>query len=109
MNYNAEIQRIIDMAKADKSIAQPLRNYGVKHLEEAKADFYMGKHLTHLEAPQGVENSEMGHVSTLHQKAILDPSANSTRGINVHDPNAQCECPVGRRSSRCPVHGGNGV
>ena len=53
MNYDAAIQELIDVIKADKSILQPWRNKAVARLEEAQAFVMKGKMTTYRE-PEGL-------------------------------------------------------
>lgn len=100
MNYSVELNRILEAAKADKSITQPFRNYGMKKLQEAKADFSYGKSLTRLEAPQGLVNFESHDVPTLDEKRAVGTSKSLT------DPIAStCACPIGGKHINCPMHG----
>lgn len=46
MNYDQEIQKIVDAMKADKTILQPYKNYAAKAAEEVKAWIRMGKTTT---------------------------------------------------------------
>lgn len=80
MDVPTQIQSLIDEAKADKSIAQPWRNYGLKHLHEALADFEKGMRTSNQVPP---------------------PEA-----VNPPPQQAVCICPPGgKRNANCPVHG----
>lgn len=81
MNYDAAIQEIIDVIKADKSIVQPWRNKASSRLEEVQAFVRMGK------------------TTTNRQPDDLPP-------MEFARPDWKCICTELGKRKDCPVHGG---
>lgn len=81
----SNIQDLITVAKADKSLTQPWANYGIKKLQEAIAMFNMAKQTTNMKPPEGMPMRDDG---------VPPPRA------------AGCTCPgPGVIDKACPIHG----
>ncbi len=91
MNYDSEINRLVEAIKADKSIIQPWRNKAVARAEECQAFVRMG--LTTASAKVGT-NYPMS----------LDPQSPPWEA-NLKSAN-DCICPPGAVDDQCPIHGG---
>jgi len=52
MNFDYEINRIMEAVKTDKSIVQPWRNKAAARLEEAQAFVRMGMTTTNMKPPE---------------------------------------------------------
>lgn len=55
MNYEQQINRIIETLKADKSIVQPWRNKATARLEESMAFVRMGRTTTGIKPPADMQ------------------------------------------------------
>lgn len=82
MNYDQEITRLIEEIKADKSLAQPWKNYASKELHVAQSLIRMGKTTTNR-APDNA------------------PPVTVIRGGT-----SECTCVPGAVDRNCPTHGG---
>jgi len=78
LNYDQEINKIVEAIKADKSIAQPWRNKASARLEEVRAFVRMGLQTTYAKNPIEITYA-LGQT---------------------------CTCPFGVLSATCPVHHG---
>ena len=78
MNYDQEINKLVEAIKADKSIVQPWRNKAVSSLEESQAFVRMGKQMVYR-----FSNEEI-------------PLAGKV----------ECICELGTIDLNCLIHGG---
>lgn len=81
MNYDSEINELVNSLKEDKTIIQPWRNKAISRLEEVQAFIRMGK--TTAYQPKGDPN-----------QIIPGPLGGRT-----------CSCSTEVRKVNCPVHG----
>ena len=58
MNYDEQIQALIDAIKADKSITSEWRYTAIKRLKEARAFIHEGKNTTNRQVPENVKVME---------------------------------------------------
>ena len=103
MNYDFEINRLIEIIKTDKTLTQPWRNYAVKYGCEMQMAISMAKRMTHLEAPQQAQNSEMYQLTTQPPNASENP-LEIAQDSNLNGT-YNCICPAGAKDSTCKVHG----
>lgn len=81
MNYDQEITRLIEEIKADKSLAQPWKNYASKELHVAQSLIRMAKTTTNR-APDNAPPLQVSSAGT------------------------GCTCVPGAVDRNCPTHGG---
>jgi len=79
MQYDSQINQIVERLKTDKTVVQPWRNKAVARLQEAQAFVRMGQ-------------------TTTYQ------SPNKVTGDNEPPVAGVCTCPPGALDQDCPVH-----
>jgi len=95
MNYDQAITEMLAAIKADKSLAQPWKNYAASDLARVQAVIRMAKNTVNKTPPEG-QRVDAG-------TANVGPY--TPMDIAPGELPAGCICPLGAESADCPVHG----
>jgi len=92
MNYDQAITEMLAAIKADKSLAQPWKNYASSDLARVQAVIRMAQTATNLKPPEGYGTVVSG--SAEGTSVLRDD-----RGYSL-----ACTCMTGAIDVSCPVH-----